>query len=368
MPFKSEAQRRYLWANEPEIARDWTDTYGSKIQKAYGGRIGYYTGGQSIPSEYTVEDARKTAMQDKLGGITDIMKKADLYRQGDIGQMYMADGGRMGGIMGSNAGSMLVTPTRDGSRPGYYGPDAGHENDPGHGANAPGDDHSYKRENRIQQQYTPVTHTTAPGTLSDPIEKQDYFTQTYSGQPNFLGFGGYRNLRTPNEAGSGYQSRLNPMGLMSLLGGFISKPFTLAASGINAVRNKFGPAFNNFTSSKTLEQFRDKMRGYGRTMPTYSPYLKFGGIETLGQEMPEEINIDEFQPYGVDVENLYEDFPTEETEITGTNYPGDTEDILEKAKRINAAMEDPDSVLEKAKEINRRIKQEQEATEGAYYP
>jgi len=76
MPFQSEKQRRYLWANEPEIARDWTDTYGSRIQK------------------------------------------------------------RMGGIMGSNAGSMLVTPTRDGSRPGYYGPDAGHENDPGHGSNA----------------------------------------------------------------------------------------------------------------------------------------------------------------------------------------------------------------------------------------
>ena len=37
MPFKSEAQRRYLWANEPEIARDWTDTYGSRIQKANGG-------------------------------------------------------------------------------------------------------------------------------------------------------------------------------------------------------------------------------------------------------------------------------------------------------------------------------------------
>ena len=36
MPFKSEAQRRYLWANEPEIARDWTDTYGSKIHAASG--------------------------------------------------------------------------------------------------------------------------------------------------------------------------------------------------------------------------------------------------------------------------------------------------------------------------------------------
>ena len=37
MPFKSEKQRKYLWANEPEIARDWTDTYGSKIHKAEGG-------------------------------------------------------------------------------------------------------------------------------------------------------------------------------------------------------------------------------------------------------------------------------------------------------------------------------------------
>ena len=45
MPFQSEKQRRYLWANEPEIARDWTDTYGSEIQAAQGGRIGYQRGG-----------------------------------------------------------------------------------------------------------------------------------------------------------------------------------------------------------------------------------------------------------------------------------------------------------------------------------
>ena len=46
MPFKSEAQRRYLWANEPEIARDWTDTYGSKIHAADGGimRLGFAEG------------------------------------------------------------------------------------------------------------------------------------------------------------------------------------------------------------------------------------------------------------------------------------------------------------------------------------
>ena len=44
MPFKSEKQRRYLWANEPEIARDWTDTYGSGIHKALGGRIPFAEG------------------------------------------------------------------------------------------------------------------------------------------------------------------------------------------------------------------------------------------------------------------------------------------------------------------------------------
>ena len=36
---------------------------------------------------------------------------------------------RQGGIMGSNGGSMLVTPTRDGSRPGYS--DTGPGGNPG---------------------------------------------------------------------------------------------------------------------------------------------------------------------------------------------------------------------------------------------
>jgi hypothetical protein len=63
---------------------------------AQGGRAGYYAGGQSIPSKNSLEDARKTAMQDKLGGITEVMKQADLYRQGDVGQMYMAEGGGTG--------------------------------------------------------------------------------------------------------------------------------------------------------------------------------------------------------------------------------------------------------------------------------
>ena len=61
-----------------------------------GGRIGLYAGGQSTPSDYTMEDARKTTMQDKMGGVTETMKRADLYRQGDVGQMYMAKAEELG--------------------------------------------------------------------------------------------------------------------------------------------------------------------------------------------------------------------------------------------------------------------------------
>ena len=40
MPFKSEKQRKYLWANEPEIAKDWTKEYGSKVvEKNMGGSV-----------------------------------------------------------------------------------------------------------------------------------------------------------------------------------------------------------------------------------------------------------------------------------------------------------------------------------------
>jgi hypothetical protein len=308
MPFKSEAQRRYLWANEPEIARDWTDTYGSRIQKNDGGitRLGYRYGGDTMggPNDRSSKSgASAPAGGASAGGNYGGNRNPDQsYGGGDVGSL---------GITGAQPANVFTDVTKDFLNP-----------------------------------------------------QKDYFTQTYSGQPNFLGFGGgYRTLKTPNDARSGYQSRFNPMGLMSLLGGFISTPFTLAKTGIDALRNKLGPAWTDWTDANNLAEFL-RRRKTGETIT--NPAVR--GEYVLPDRNIEEINIDEFQPYGVDVENLYEDFPTEETEITGTNYPGDTEDILEKAKRINAAMEDPDSVLEKAKEINRRIKQEQEATEGAYYP
>lgn len=33
MPFKSEKQRKFLYANKPKLAKKWTKKYGSKIVK-----------------------------------------------------------------------------------------------------------------------------------------------------------------------------------------------------------------------------------------------------------------------------------------------------------------------------------------------
>jgi len=39
MPFKSEKQRRYLWAKEPAIAKKWTAEHGSKPVGKKGGGV-----------------------------------------------------------------------------------------------------------------------------------------------------------------------------------------------------------------------------------------------------------------------------------------------------------------------------------------
>jgi len=63
MPFKSEKQRKYLWANEPEIARDWTDKYGSRVKKVNGGimdQIPFMTGFK-LPDVWNQWQQHKTA-------------------------------------------------------------------------------------------------------------------------------------------------------------------------------------------------------------------------------------------------------------------------------------------------------------------
>ena len=39
MPFRSVAQRKFLWAKHPDIAKRWTAEHGSTIQKAEHGKL-----------------------------------------------------------------------------------------------------------------------------------------------------------------------------------------------------------------------------------------------------------------------------------------------------------------------------------------
>ena len=87
MPFKSEAQRRYLWANEPEIARDWSDTYGSRIKKNEGGVMSVQGGVKNyLPSKMVKVPVEAKSSKDHvkahLAYITD--KEQDLLIKKDL--------------------------------------------------------------------------------------------------------------------------------------------------------------------------------------------------------------------------------------------------------------------------------------------
>ena len=103
MPFQSEKQRKYLWANEPEIARDWTENYGSRVKKDTGGitRIPFANGldpdtqmNQMIPSQSnllavaTGTGLHEQAMRDYLNPFS--RNKNIQVGQGAVGD-YMSD-------------------------------------------------------------------------------------------------------------------------------------------------------------------------------------------------------------------------------------------------------------------------------------
>ena len=119
MPFQSEKQRRYLWANEPEIARDWTDTYGSGIAKALGGRIGFWNGSGNIrqqphqPRDLLVQNnpyGTRPRYQPPGGGATSLGSGRD------------APGSDRGPRDAPDRHGPVSTPSQDGPRNRHEGP------------------------------------------------------------------------------------------------------------------------------------------------------------------------------------------------------------------------------------------------------
>ena len=68
------------------------------VYAADGGRIPFALG---TKADFAIEDVMTGGMEDEIGGITGIMRQADLQRKGNVGQFYAAEGGspNEGGIM-----------------------------------------------------------------------------------------------------------------------------------------------------------------------------------------------------------------------------------------------------------------------------
>lgn len=112
-------------------------------------------------------------------------------------------------------------------------------------------------------------------------------TQKYSGDGIFSG---YRNIDPVTGqplmglayVGDRLSSIMSPSNILGGILGLINPMAGLAFRGFNYLRKEVPETFDQFRSSNTLEEFRDKVRGYGKTMPVVSPTPMYGGIESLG--------------------------------------------------------------------------------------
>jgi hypothetical protein len=90
--------------NNPSELAAFYEKYGvtpgslSLGSKAEGGRIPFALGSKA---DFAIEDVMTGGVEDEIGGITGIMRQADLQRKGNVGQFYAAEGGSPseGGIM-----------------------------------------------------------------------------------------------------------------------------------------------------------------------------------------------------------------------------------------------------------------------------
>jgi hypothetical protein len=136
MPFQSGKQRKYLWANEPAIAKRWEkypkgyNTGGvSHLFRSKEDRTGFNKGtekkdgtgliiwGKSVADQWpNLNESQKDYIRKHWPQhVPKGHAQGGYIRPEEDGVLGLADGGRIG----FNAGSMLVAPTTDGSRPGY---------------------------------------------------------------------------------------------------------------------------------------------------------------------------------------------------------------------------------------------------------
>ena len=188
-------------------------------------------------------------------------------------QMFRYGGDTMGGPNDASGPSGNTGPAGGASSGGNYG-----------GSTNPGQTYGGG---------SPVTGGKPPSAFTDLTKDVlnpniDTFTQSYQ-EPGLFGFGGgYRNLNVPGDTSKGFKQGIGSR----ILGGILGLINPVLGFGYRAIANS-PDTFNKFKGSSTLEEFRDKMRGYGRTLPVFSTNPVIGGIETLGIEEMPTVNVDE---------------------------------------------------------------------------
>jgi len=154
----------------------------------------------------------------------------------------------------------LVKSRKDGKRPGYRGEaaaasDAAAGRDAGRSGPGAADDRGSAEQNRNQRAQVRAGQVRAAENLID--------------RPTFGLTGAAKyNLLNPKNIFTGILSTINPLA-------------GLLAKGVGYLSQEVPETLGQFKDSKTLQEFVDKVRGYGITNPSISNNPMFGGIESL---------------------------------------------------------------------------------------
>jgi len=171
----------------------------------------------------------------------------------------------------------LVKKKKGKKRPGYRGDDAarssegtsGGRADPGGSPRGDGPASGGDGGDRREQRSVATTQGISPTTQSDLGVDRSAVGQFSQFGRNVLAQNLDPRLRFDPRTGGMRKPFFSGLG-STIFGGLLSlinPALGLAFRGVNFMRDKVPETFDKFKSSNTLEEFRDKLRGYGRTMP-----------------------------------------------------------------------------------------------------
>ena len=186
----------------------------------------------------------------------------------------------------------LVKKKKGKKRPGYRGDDAarssegtsGGRADPGGSPRGDGPASGGDGGDRREQRSVATTLGISPTTQSDLGVDRSAVSQFSKFGRNVMAQNLDPRLRFDPRTGGMRKPFFSGLG-STIFGGLLSlinPALGLAFRGFNFLKDKAPETFDKFKSSNTLEEFRDKLRGYGKTMPVISNNPAFGGIESLG--------------------------------------------------------------------------------------